>query len=150
MNQALPGIIVACTLRGVVLIAVAVIAGPWARRAFGRNGGHWLWIAVLPALLWPLPPQTPLSLRNLWVSKKAAATAEIATSGGSKSAPAMAPAIFKVRELDGERPRAAETLTEGMGEGAHASRTGDPVKWLLYLWMAGVIASLAQLCWRWR
>jgi len=150
MNDVLPGIILACTLRGAVLIAVAVIVGPWARRAFGRNGAHWLWIAVLPALLWPLPPKTPLSLRNLWASKKTVPMAEIAASGVPKSAPAVAAAIFKVRELEGERPRAAETLAEGKLDGAHTSRVGDPAQWLVCLWLAGVIASLAQLCWRWR
>jgi beta-lactamase regulating signal transducer with metallopeptidase domain len=158
MNDVLPGILLACTLRGAVLIAVAVIAGPWARRVFGRNGAHWLWLAVLPALLWPLPPRTPFSLQNLWAAKKGGRAGEIAISGASRG-------VFEAREMTGgywrsfdklrmtklgERSPIAETWPAGKPEGRRWSQNGDPTRWLIRLWLAGVIAALTQLCWRWR
>ena len=72
MNEDLQSVILGCTLRGTVVIALALVCGPSLRRLFGRNGSHWLWLAALAVLLWPVPPHTPLSLQNLWpVTRKA-------------------------------------------------------------------------------
>jgi beta-lactamase regulating signal transducer with metallopeptidase domain len=155
MNESLPGILLACTLRGTALIAIAAIAGPLACRLFGRNAAHWLWIAILPALLWPLPPQTPLSLQNLWPVRKSAPAVKIAPEDAPEGAGAALPVVIKIRESEGGQSPAAlqpppGTLRKAGPAGARWFQFDGPAAWWVSLWLAGVAAALAQLWWRWR
>ena len=65
MSDSVLDLLLASTLRGSVLILVAWALAPLARRCFGPNAAHALWLAALVALLWPWPPRTLLSLENL-------------------------------------------------------------------------------------
>jgi len=155
MNEVLPGIILACTLRGTILIAFAVMAGPWARRFLGRNGAHWLWLAVLPALLWPLPPRTALSFQNLWSGKKGAPLAEIANPDVPKEAADAMPVAVKVRAAESKEPEAAGDLPKGAMPNENTMRIRpSPMaaigRWLMGLWLCGAVVALGHLCWRWR
>ncbi len=106
MNEDLQSVILGCTLRGTVVIALALVCGPSLRRLFGRNGSHWLWLAALAVLLWPVPPRTPLSLQNLWhVQRKALAPAAArleATQGteGTKGTEGLGASFTRVRTMD--------------------------------------------------
>lgn len=157
MNDSLPGIILACTLRGTLLIAVAVVAGPGARRLFGPNGAHWLWLAVLPVLLWPVPPRTPWSLRAVWSAPAVASAAaqqpvEDVPAGGEAD---TGPLLVKIRKEE-VAPRQIRWLPSGEG-----AQTAEPMpstapgpasgsRWLGVVWAVGAIFGLGSLAWRWR
>ena len=159
MNEDLQTVIIGCTLRGTAVIALALICGPALRRLFGRNASHWLWLAALAALLWPVPPRTPLSLQNLWhVPSKAAAVAGARLEGtegtqGTKGTEALGASLIRVRTMDAP-PRAsfptARSIPPSPVPGkVTASLPSNPTRWLLIVWLAGVMVMLAQLIWRW-
>jgi len=154
MNETLPGMLLACTLRGTLLIALAMLAGPWARRLLGRNGAHWLWVAVLPALLWPLPPHTPFSLRNLWPAHSH--PSPMAQAPGIV-APAEddAPLIIKVRNLESAAPVAPSAARVEKAVTGESFTTAPPRMaawghWAIGVWLLGVGISVGHLSWRWR
>ena len=148
MNDPLVRMILECTLRGTILIAFATLAAPLARRFFGKNGAHWLWLATLPALLWPVPPRTSLSLQNLWAHKKSAPISYVAPAPVAATAP---PVVAKIRQLEPE-PAVPAAITHSPASQSPvllSPKPAHPVHWLLGLWLSGVLLSLALLARRW-
>ncbi len=150
MNSVIPTMLLACTVRGAVLIALARLAGPAMRRFFGRNGAHWLWLAALAALLWPIPPRTPLSVQNLWATPRSlkadpliAQQPEAAAKVGVSYVTSDPPAQIALPE-----PVAAAPQAESIPI-VSSSQTFDPMEWLVKIWLVGVVLMLAQLSWRW-
>jgi len=149
MNDLFLRIVMASTVRGTVLILFAFLAAGLARRFFGKNGAHWLWLATLPVLLWPVPPQTPLSLQNLWIQKK-----EVHVADPIPAPAAIAsPIAVKIHQLEADpisTPSASSAHTPvSQITGSPASQPADSKQWLFWVWCAGALANLGQLIWRW-
>ena len=162
MIEDLQTVIIGCTLRGTGVIALALICGPALRRLFGRNASHWLWLAALAALLWPVPPRTPLSLQNLWpIQRKASPVAAArleATQGlegteGTEGTEVLGASFTRVRTMDAppraNLPTARSIPPSPVPRKVTTSLPSNPIPWLLLVWLAGVMVMLAQLIWRW-
>lgn len=157
MSETIPEILLACTLRGTLLIAIALVTGPWIRRLFGLNGAHWLWLAVLPVLFWPVPPQTPFSLRAIWPAKQSAAVVAAARDAGQSEEVEAGPLTVKVRRMNAEKPvtqpsAATEESTPANAvaeTGRRAAGWADWRQWLTAIWAVGAVVCLGHLGWRW-
>lgn len=147
MLDALPQPLLECTIRGSVLILIAIAATPVVRRSIGRNGVQWLWAVALVALLCPITPGTPFSLQNAWESE----APEIVLQNEPRLN--IPPPTVRVAPApDLKEPTAFRVVTSSsiaIGEPKPTVQLSMS-EWVLSIWAVGTVLLLCQLGWRWR